>query len=124
MTTEERIEAIYCHIVGSLDKPGLNGTIDALSQRVYGLERQARTSWLRERGTKALDALILGTVVTLVLLILSAGTKAVLRDAVSIQVSSRQTRKPPIPMPAECKGCKDAVIPSRVGWVDEDAEGR
>ena len=120
MTTEERIEAIYCHIVGSLDKLGLNGTIDVLSQRVDGLERQARTSWLRERWTKALDALILGSVVAVLLLILSAGTKAVLRDAVSIQVSSRQTRKPPIPMPVECQGCKDAVIPSRVGWLDEE----
>jgi hypothetical protein len=120
MTTEERIEAmfqrteeIHAHLVGTMDRRGL-------TRRVEDLERTARTSWLRERGTKALDALILGTVVTLVLLILSAGTKAVLRDVVSIQVSSRETRKPPIPMPAECKGCKDAVIPSRVGWADEE----
>lgn len=122
MTADERIEAmflrteeIHAHLVGTMDRRGL-------TRRVEDLERCAKTSWLRERGTKALDALILGTVVTLVLLILSAGTKAVLRDAVSIQVSSRQTRKPPIPMPAECKGCKDAVIPSpsRVGWLDEE----
>ena len=120
MTTEERIEAmfqrteeIHAHLVGTMDRRGL-------TRRVEDLERCTKTSWLRERGTKALDALILGTVVTLVLLILSAGTKGVLRDAVSIQVSSRETRKPPIPMPAECKGCKDAVIPSRVGWADEE----
>lgn len=59
MTTDERIEAmflrteeIHAHLVGTMDRRGL-------TRRVEDLERCAKTSWLRERGTKALGALLI-----------------------------------------------------------------
>lgn len=123
MTTDERIEAmfqrteeIHSHLVGTMDRRGL-------TRRVEDLERSVRVQWWRERWTKAFDAIILGTVVTIVLLILSAGTKQIIRDAVSsVQVSSRETKRQPIPIPSECKDCKDAVLPSRSAWLDERDE--
>lgn len=85
LTTEERIEAmfqrteeIHAHLVGTMDRRGL-------TRRVEDLERRARTSWIQERGTKALDALILGTVVAMVLIVLTNGVKSTLRDVVGAQ---------------------------------------
>jgi hypothetical protein len=49
--------------------------------------------------------------------LMTAGLLVQVQDRLEIAAS---TKRPPIPMPSDCKGCKDAVIPSRVGWLDEE----
>lgn len=105
-----RMKSVEDHLIGTMDRRGA-------IRRIEDVERCQRVSWLRERGTKAVDALILGSVVALTLLILTNGAKATIRDVVQSAQVSQSTRKQPIPMPPECHGRKDAVIP-RVGWLD------
>ena len=111
---DNAVEAMHGHIVGTQDRRGL-------TWRVADLERRGESSWLRERGTKAIDALILGTVVALTLLLLTNGAKKTIRDIVSEAQVAAQSKRPPIPMPSDCKGCKDAVLP-RSAWASDTDE--
>lgn len=113
MTTDQRIEEIHELLAGSLKRQGLVHRVDAL-------EATARTSWARERATKALDALILGTVVLTLLFVVREGVKAGLREMLqeSSAFVTAATRRHPIPRPIACPDCKEALRYSSVG--DED----
>lgn len=103
MTTDERVEEMHECLVGSLRRQGLVHRVDAL-------EVASKTSWIRERATKALDAFILGTVVLTLLFVAREGVKAGLREM--LQESSAfvtATRRKPIPRPIACPDCKDAL---------------
>jgi hypothetical protein len=98
------IETILGHLVGTFSTPGI-------AHRLTSLEAKQRTSWWSERGTKVVDALILGIVVSGLVLLLKLGFQGAIRqeiqnarDDLSMAIQSRKAPKDPT-----CPGCSPAV---------------
>lgn len=77
-----QLNAHYVDLAAKIDSLTglLAGTVQrrGLIHRVEDLEGSRRTSWVMDRGTKIVDAVL----VALVILLLAAGAKGVIRDAV------------------------------------------
>ncbi len=98
------LETLKDHLVGTLDKPGL-------AHRVSALESKSRVAWWSERGTKVVDALILGIVVSGLVILLKLGFQGAIRqeirearDELSLALEPRKAPKDPA-----CPGCAPTV---------------
>ncbi len=99
------LETLKDHLVGTLDKPGL-------AHRVTSLEARQCVSWWSERGTKVVDALILGIIVSGLIVLLKFGFQAAIRQEIretreDLSMALEPRRK--APKDPTCPGCAPTV---------------
>lgn len=105
LSDSQKLDKLLDIVGGSMERRGL-------CHRVEDLERAASTSWWRERATKALDALILGTIVLTLVFVAREGVKAAIREIAkngqaAIMETIQEAKKKP--KPPTCEDCRPTV---------------